>query len=50
MQLLPTEMLDWVNPKAFNVDNYSSNSPICCFLDLDLDYPENCMISIMIIL
>ena len=24
MQFLPTEMLDWVNPKDFNLDNYSS--------------------------
>ena len=29
MQLLPTEILDWVNPpKDFNLHNYSNNSPI----------------------
>ena len=28
MQLLPTEILDWVNSKYFNLDNYSSDSPI----------------------
>ena len=40
MQLLPTEILDWVNPKDFNLDNYSNSSPIGCFLENDLDYPD----------
>ena len=26
MQLLPIEILDWVNPKDFNLDNYSNNN------------------------
>ena len=26
MQLLPTKLLDWVNQKDFNLDNYSSDS------------------------
>ena len=26
IKLLPTEILDWVNPKDFNLDNYSKNS------------------------
>ena len=36
MQLLSTEILDWVNPK----DNYSNDSPKSCFLLVDLDYPD----------
>ena len=28
MKLLPTEILDWDNPKDFNLDNYSYDSPI----------------------
>ena len=36
MQLL----LDWVNPKDFNLDNHSINTPIGCFLEVDLDYPD----------
>ena len=39
MQLLPTEILDWVNPKDFNLDNYSNDSTLGCFLEVDLDYP-----------
>ena len=40
MQLLPTKILYWVNPKDFNLDNYSNDSPISCFLEVDLDYPD----------
>ena len=40
MQLLPTQILDWINPKDFNIDNYSNDSPVGCFLDVDLDYPD----------
>ena len=40
MQLLPTEILDRVNPKDFNLDNYSDNSPKGCFLEVYLDYPD----------
>ena len=36
MQLLPTEILDWVNPKDFNLDNYSNKSQIGCFLEVDM--------------
>ena len=27
MQLFLTEVLDWVDPKDFSLDNYSSDSP-----------------------
>ena len=40
MQLLPAEILDWVNTKEFNLDNYSNDSPVGCFLEVDLDYPD----------
>ena len=29
IQLLPVEILDWVNPKDFHLDNYSDEG---CFL------------------
>ena len=31
MQVLLREILDWVNPKDFNIDNYSNDSPIGYF-------------------
>ena len=40
MQLLTTEILDWVNPKDVNLDNYSKASPIDYFLVIDLDYSD----------
>ena len=40
VQFLPTEILDWVNSKDFNLGNYSDNSPIGCFLEVDLDYHD----------
>ena len=39
MQLLPNEILDWVNPEKFNWDNYSDHVPIGCSLEVELDYP-----------
>ena len=30
MQFLPTDILDRVNPKDFNLDNYSDKGPIGC--------------------
>ena len=32
MQLPPTEILGWVNPKDNNLDSYSKDSPVGCFL------------------
>ena len=40
MQLLPTEILDYVNPKDFNSHFYSTNSPIDYFLKVNFDYPD----------
>ena len=39
-QLLPTKLLKWINPKEFNIDNYFNGSPIGCFLEVDVDYPD----------
>ena len=41
IKLLPIEILDWVNSKDFNLDNYSDDSPVGCFLEADLDYPHD---------
>ena len=35
-----TEIRDLVNPKYFNLDNYSNDSPINSFLEIDFDYPD----------
>ena len=40
LQIRPTETLDWVNPKDFNLDNCSYRSIIGCFLEVDLGYPN----------
>ena len=40
MQVLLREILDWVNPKDFNIDNYSNDSPIGYFWEVDLDHPD----------
>ena len=37
MQILPTEILAWVNSKDFNLDHYSNVSLIDSFLEVDLD-------------
>ena len=35
-QLIPTEILDWVDPKDFSLDGYSNDSPIEFFQRLIL--------------
>ena len=40
MQLLQTEILDWADPKDFNLDYYSKGSPIGCFIEADLNFPD----------
>ena len=40
IQLFPTELLDWINQKDFNLDNYSNDSLIGCVLYVDLQYPD----------
>ena len=40
IQLLTTGIIDWISPKDLNIDNYSKDSPIACFLEVDLDYPH----------
>ena len=31
---------DWVNSQDFNLDNYCNDSRVGCFLEVDLDYPD----------
>ena len=38
MQLLPTEILNWVN--HFILDDCSNNGLIDCFLEIDFDYSD----------
>ena len=38
MQLLPTEILDWVISKDFNLVNCSNNRPTGCFSEVGTDY------------
>lgn len=40
IQLLPTKLIDLVIPKNFNLDNYSDNGQIGCFLEVDLNCPH----------
>ena len=39
MQLVPTE-IDWVDLKNFDLHNYSDAGPVGCFVEVDLDYPD----------
>ena len=42
MQILPTETLVWVNPKDFNLYNYSCNRALGGFPSrADFDYPDD---------
>ena len=40
MQLLLTQILDWVMQKYFNLNSYPINSPIGSLLKVDIDYPD----------
>ena len=40
IQLLSTEVLDYVNLKSFHLDNYTDDGSIGCFLEIRLDYPN----------
>ena len=40
MQLLLPEILHGVNPKNVDLDHCSNDSPIGCFLEVDLNYPD----------
>ena len=40
IQLLPIEILYWVDPKGFNLENYSDNGSEGCFLEVDFDYSD----------
>ena len=40
MKFRPREILDWAHLKNFDLGNYTNDSPICCFLKVHLDYPN----------
>ena len=40
MQICPTNLLDWVNQRHFNLNENSNNSPTVFFLEVDLRYPN----------
>ena len=40
MQLLLVEVPDWVNTKDSKLENYSNNSSIGCFVEVNLDYSD----------
>lgn len=40
MQLLLVEVPDWVNTKDLKLENYSNNSSIGCFVEVNLDYSD----------
>ena len=40
IKLHSTEMLDWADPKDFDLDNYSNGSLIGCLLEVDFDCPD----------
>ena len=39
MQLLPNEILDWVNAEKTNLEKYADNGLIGCFLEIYLNCP-----------
>ena len=39
-KFLPTGWFKWINPKEFEVNNYTSNSSIRCVLEVHLEYPK----------
>ena len=40
MQLLLVEVPDWVNAEDLKLENYSNNSSIGCFVEVNLDYSD----------
>ena len=39
-KLLPASGLKWIDPKDFDLNKQSSNSPKGCVLEVDLEYPK----------
>ena len=40
MQLLQLEILDWLDPKNLNLDNYPDHSSVGCLFEVHLDYVD----------
>ena len=39
-KFLPTSGLKWIDPKEFDLNEYTSNSSKVCVLKVDLEYPK----------
>ena len=39
-KFLPTSGFKWIDPKEFNVNKYTSNSPKECVFEVGLEYPK----------
>ena len=39
-KFLPTSGFKWINPKRFDLDNYTNNSSKAYVLEVDLEYPK----------
>ena len=40
-KFLPASSFKWIDPKEFNLNNYTSNSSKGCVLEDDLEYPKD---------
>ena len=39
-KFLPTREFKWIDPKQFDLNNYTSNNSKGCVLEVDLEYPK----------
>ena len=39
-KFVPTGGFEWIDPKIFNLNEYTSNSPKGCVLEVDHEYPK----------
>ena len=39
-KFLPSRRFKWIDPKEFDLNNYSSNGSKECVLEVDLEYPK----------
>ena len=39
-KFLPTSSFKWIDPKEFDLNEYTSNSSKGCVFEVDLDYPK----------
>ena len=39
-KFLPTSGFKWIDPKEFDLDNYTTTSSKGCVFEINLEYPE----------